>query len=40
MEKEDIYILQRVNAFLLEPDVAVVPGAKSLLAMAKQKVGP
>ncbi len=39
LEKDEIYILDRMKKFLLEPDVAVAPAAKNLLAAVERKVG-
>ena len=38
LEKDDIYILDRVKKFLLDPDVSVAPAAKNLLAAVERKV--
>jgi len=37
LEKDEIYILDRMKKFLLEPDVAVAPAAKNLLAAVERK---
>jgi len=37
LEKDDIYILDRMKKFLLDPDVAVAPATKNLLAAVERK---
>lgn len=37
--EDDRHVMDRVSSFLLEPDVAVSPGAKHLLATVERKVG-